>query len=243
MIVPLEWDSAHFGFPIARVEPGNLPLTDLESDLGEASRAGLRLIYCLRPLDQTIPEKTLVRFGGRTLTASVLYRKGLEGDRKERRDELTIETLRDVPLSDDLRRLAPSIGLYSRFRLDPDIPKEAFVRMYEIWIERSLKGEIAEQVLVARGADGTTLGIVTVVRPDPQTGRIGLVGVTEAARGQGVGGALVAAAEAAMEAGGAIWAEVATQLENDAGRALYESLGYEPGTPERAHHFWLEPTQ
>ena len=223
MIVPLEWDSAHFGFPVARVEPGDLPLCELESDLNQASGAGTRLVYCLRPLDRKIPEETLARFGGRALTASLLYRKSLAHGRKQRCGEVAIESLRCVPLSDDLRRLAPCIGSYSRFRLDPDVPEEAFVRLYEIWLERSLRGEIAEQVLVARGEDGTALGLITVVRPDPATGRIGLVGVAEAARGRGVGGALVAAAEAAMEAGGASRAEVVTQLENDAGRGLYES--------------------
>lgn len=241
MIVPLEWDSAHFGLPVARVEPGDLPLAELESDLEEASKAGLRLVYCLRPLDREIPEEMLARFGGRALTASVLYRKSLSHGRKECTDELAIEILRGVPLPDDLRRLAPTIGLYSRFRVDPDIAEDAFVRLYEIWLERSSTGEIAEHVLVARGAEDTALGLVTVVRPDSETGRIGLIGVVEAARGRGVARALVAAAEAAMEAGGARRAEVATQLENDAARGLYESFGYEAGVPERAYHFWLEP--
>ncbi|MBW2245262.1 MAG: GNAT family N-acetyltransferase [Deltaproteobacteria bacterium] len=243
MIVPLEWDSAHFGFPVARVDPGDLPLGELESDLDEASKAGLRLVYCLRPLDREIPAETLRRFGGRVLTASILYRKSLSHGRKDRCDELVIESLRCVPLPDDLLPLASGIGLYSRFRVDPDIPEQAFVRLYEIWLERSSKGEIAEQVLVARAADGTPLGLISVVRPDSETGRIGLVGVAEAARGRGVARALVAAAETAMEAGGARRTEVATQLENAAACGLYESFGYEAGTPERAYHFWLEPTR
>ena len=65
--------------------------------------------------------------------------------------------------------------------------------------------------------------------------------MTDAARGRGIGRALVAAAEAAMEASGARQTEVATQLENDPARGLYESLGYEASAPERAHHFWLQP--
>ena len=170
----------------------------------------------------------------------MLYRKSLAVGRESQRGDVAIETA-CPPLSDDLRRLAPGCGRYSRFRLDPGVPEEAFVSLYEIWLERSLKGEIAERVLVARAEDGAALGLVTIVRPDPATGRIGLICVTDAARGRGIGRALVAAAEAAMEASGARQTEVATQLENDPARGLYESLGYEACAPERAHHFWLQP--
>ncbi|MCP5056215.1 MAG: GNAT family N-acetyltransferase [bacterium] len=240
MIVPLEWDSAHFGFPVARVDPGDLPLAQLESDLREASKAGLRLVYCMRSMEKEIPEEILARFGGRVLPASVLLRKSLAHGRKERSDDLVIESLRCVPLSDELRRLAPLVGLHSRFHVDPDISEDAFVRLYEIWLERSLSGEIAEQVLVARDEDGAALGLITVVRPDAETGRLGLACVVEAARGRGVASALVIAAEAAMEAGGASQTELLTQLENDGARGLFGSFGYEAGTPERAYHFWLD---
>jgi len=239
VIVPLEWDSAHFGFPVARIEPGEISLPDLEADLVAARKAGVRLACCSRPDDAPLDEAVLARHGGRTLTASLLFAKRLDEGRQRVPAGMTVE--RVSVASEALRRLAPECGRYSRFRLDPEIPREAFVSLYETWLQRSVAGEIAEQVLSVGASGSPDLGLVTVVRPDPATGRIGLIGVRQGARGKGLGRALVAAAEAAMEVGGATRTEVSTHLENDAARRLFASFGYEPGVPQRQYHFWLEP--
>ena len=101
--------------------------------------------------------------------------------------------------------------------------------------------DFQERVLAIADPSGHELGLITIERPDPKTGRIGLIGVREEARGLGIGTALVAAAEAAMASFGAERAVVLTQLENAEACGLYESFGYEPGPARRRHHFWLEP--
>jgi len=239
MIVPLEWDSAHFGFPVARVEPGDAPLPDLEADLRAAREAGVRLACCSRPAEAPLAEAVLARHGGRALTASLLFAKRLDEGRRPVPAGITVE--RVTAGSEALRQLAPECGRYSRFRLDPEFPREAFVSLYEIWLQRSVAGEIADQVLSVGSGGHRDLGLVTIVRPDRATGRIGLIGVRDGARGKGLGRALVAAAEVAMEAAGAERTEVSTHLENHAARRLFASFGYEPGVPQRQYHFWLEP--
>lgn len=89
----------------------------------------------------------------------------------------------------------------------------------------------AETVLVA-ARDGEPLGLVTVHvtrvlhRPTP-VGRITALVVTERARGQGIGRALVAAAERVVATRGCELVEVTSNLRLTGAHAFYERLGYE----------------
>jgi dTDP-4-amino-4,6-dideoxy-D-galactose acyltransferase len=239
VIVHLDWDSAHFGFPVARAEPAGAPAAALEADLEKARADGVRLVYHHRPMDDPLDAAVLERHGGRALTATVYYDKPLDVGRRPVPEGLEVETVTE--LSDRLRALAPLSGHYSRFRVDPGIPEAAFVSLYEIWLERSIAGEMAERVLSVGDASGPELGFVTIVRSDAETGRLGLMSVRPDIRGKGLATGLVAAAEAAMEAAGASRTEVWTHVENTAAIGLFERFGYARGHAERAHHFWLEP--
>jgi dTDP-4-amino-4,6-dideoxy-D-galactose acyltransferase len=239
----LSWDSERFGFTVARVH-SSIAFNNLE-DVGERMRkSGVVLAYFNAAAHLPIvPDDVLSRLGGRLVDQRVTYaadltsRRATDAGPESGNAGLCITDYRrtTVPLS--LTRLARESGAFSRFRLDHQIVPGVFESIYDAWISRSVKHEIADRVLVARQAR-RILGFVSV-KTSGICGEIGLLAVGEAARGQGLGLRLVREAHSAMVDRGCTQARVATQRANQAACALYESAGYEAQRVERVYHFWL----
>ena len=90
---------------------------------------------------------------------------------------------------------------------------------------------LLQPMLVAE-TDGRVIGCLTwhvtpVVHRTGPVGRITMMVVAETHRGQGVGKALVAAAEARTRALGCIMVEVSSNLRRGDAHAFYEHLGYD----------------
>lgn len=118
----------------------------------------------------------------------------------------------------ELARLLTSLGH----------PTDA-ARIVARWDEWAAAGNGA---LVADGADGTLAGVATLHRmvvlhrPRP-VGRITALVVDAPVRGQGIGRALVVAAEAALAAAGCGLLEITSNMRRADAHAFYERLGYE----------------
>ncbi len=84
--------------------------------------------------------------------------------------------------------------------------------------------------LVARDGNAIVGALTLVVyrMPSGVTGVIEDVVVDEAARGRGIGGALVEAAKEHAVAGGATWVWLTSRPEREAANRLYRRLGFEP---------------
>jgi ribosomal protein S18 acetylase RimI-like enzyme len=90
-------------------------------------------------------------------------------------------------------------------------------------------GHDANTLFVARAADGTIVGTLTLVMvpiPSGLRARIEDVVVDEAARGQGVGTALTQAAIDAARRAGARTLDLTSRPDRDAAGRLYERLGF-----------------
>jgi dTDP-4-amino-4,6-dideoxy-D-galactose acyltransferase len=149
-------------------------------------------------------------------------------------------TVREAqPVEDlaQLRALAVASGASSRFMLEERLPAGKAAELYERWMDNSLTGALAAKVLVAVRA-GAVVGMVTVGER-AGAADIGLIAVDEAARGGGVGGALVAAALAWGRSAGLDQATVVTQGHNRAACALYERCGYAVRDTVQVYHAWL----
>ena len=80
--------------------------------------------------------------------------------------------------------------------------------------------------------DGAVVGLLTwsvmhVLHRSGPVGRVSTLVVTERARGQGIGAALMAAAEARLREQGCILLEVTSNMRRAEAHAFYERLGYE----------------
>jgi ribosomal protein S18 acetylase RimI-like enzyme len=118
------------------------------------------------------------------------------------------------------------------------MPDGVFRTLYDIWIRRSCRGEIATGVIEARSNDEGLDGMVTVA-VEGEVGSIGLIAVHARARGRGLGRALVREAERLMRSRGARKATVVTQGANGGACRLYEACGYGVIAASSVHHFWV----
>jgi len=137
-----------------------------------------------------------------------------------------------------LEHLAVEAGIYSRFRVDPRIPKEKCADLYSRWIRNSTNRQLADAVLVARQS-GKIVGMVTVGVKNG-AGDIGLIATDASVRGNKLGSALVLAAQEWARKRGLKRAQVVTQGENTAACKLYEKCGYRAARTENFYHFWIQ---
>ena len=124
----------------------------------------------------------------------------------------------------------------TRFYVDGRFGRDRCDALYQLWIAKSCRGW-AEHVVVAERA-GEAVGYVTC-HTSPGAGRIGLVGVAQAARGAGVGHAMIGEALRWLRGQGAEDVSVATQARNSAGLSLYQKSGFAVRSVECGFHKWF----
>lgn len=233
----LGWDSAHFGLPVGRIVARGDDGDALADALARAADDGLGLVYASFPPDLAIPDELLRRFDGLKVDDRVVFSAAPDAIGEGRSDVIVVDRPAGPP-TPALVELAVAAGAFSRFAVDPRIPREAFRRLYAIWIERSCRHETADAVFVAEGGDaaGEPLGLATVaVRGETAT--IGLVAVSERARRRGVGRATMARFHDWLRDRGVTRVDVATQLANGPACGLYRACGYRPSSFETIYHF------
>jgi ribosomal protein S18 acetylase RimI-like enzyme len=223
-ILPCPWDSRFFG---ARIFKAHLREAELTQVVAEAARAGAECLYLFIDSGHLVDIEEAVRNGARLVDLRV----ELAGRIRPEKDNAAPPTRRATHA--DRKRLllqASELAKESRFAHDARIPDQRVRDMYEIWLDRCLdEGVIA--VPEAREA-----GFVGAFR-DGDVARIELVYVHAASRGQGLGGALIREAVAAMAATDA---SVVTQTRNIAAQRLYQSLGLRSRSTTAVLHLWLD---
>lgn len=234
---PLPWDSALFGFPVARVSPDVVHGGLLEQAIGTLRSEGVQLAYVSVPWSDADATAALTQVGARCVDRKVRYRKQAIASRQL---PPGIESVVGQPCTADLEQLALVSGTYSRFRADPRIAREVFEKLYVAWMHRSMAGEIAQDVLVIHEGS-SCIGMVTVAEAESDcgsTGTIGLIAVADGHRGQGHGKRLMLGAEAWCAARGLTAIEVTTQMRNVAACGLYAARGYGVVGDEAVFHIW-----
>lgn len=230
----LDWDSDFLGFGVVRVEPG-VAGDALADALGQARDTGARLAYWM-PTACAAALRDAQALGGTVAGTQVRLERevGTVGAGPPGVRRLPIPSVEDAALV----ALAVSAGAGSRFAVDPRMPAGTMPRLYETWIRRSVRGEIAESTLVASRDGGDVAGLATL-GVTGTLGTIGLVAVDAAARRQGLGYALMEGvrARAAELCLGRL--RVTTQEGNTPALRLYESCGFRPVLRSLAVHFWL----
>ena len=111
---------------------------------------------------------------------------------------------------------------YSRFHLDPRVPRDAADRIKGDWVRSWFAGRRGDAMLVAE-VDGRVAGFCQLLRTD-DAAVIDLIAVARLARGRGVARAMLRAVDALP------WeverVEVGTQVANVPSVRLYESDGF-----------------
>lgn len=218
----LEWDTQFFGRRIARATARTLTPPELEAVDRWCAEHRVDCLYWLSK-DEVMVDG-FVKVDERVTMEAATGGDGAAGVRPWRPEDLAA-----------LKAIAASAHRDTRFYHDGRFPKEQCDALYATWIERSCQGW-AEAVFVAE-AQGRAAGYISC--HSGREGKIGLVGVGEAARGRGLGGALVRGALRWFADGGMARASVVTQGRNDGAKRLYEKCGFKVRTVEHWYHRWF----
>lgn len=231
MVELAKWDTDNFGFKTGNlVIPGEFDADAFPSELESAKNCGYKLLY-LKGVD--VPDGCLsdnVRLVDEKIVYTQLNRRGLSAETNG-----NVVSILGEEMTDELFGLACLSGKYSRYRLDEKLPPTVFPTLYKLWMERSLNGTIATDVLAYR-EQGQTLGILTW-QLDGDAAHIGLVATAEKAARKGIGKALMTALFQRIGEGMKI--SVATQKANIPACLFYEKNGFSLESSTKIYHIWL----
>lgn len=227
-LIELAWDSEFFGFGVAHwIGVDNLDFRKISQD---ARASGIRLVYLFLPPDSAA-DRSAREAGVRLVDRKVTFvtETAISGPISPHVQQVSQMTAR-------MRELALQSGVFSRFRLDDNLPAGSFEKMYSLWLDRSLRRANAREVLAYEEA-GQQLGMITLGEKNGRAD-IGLLGVHDTARGRGIGSLLVHAARGRAAEMGYGRIQVATQLDNAPACALYQR-SFLPENVEHIYHFWV----
>ncbi len=130
-------------------------------------------------------------------------------------------------------------GYGGHYHADERLERAACDAVYADWAYRSCQSrQVADEVLVAT-LDERMVGFITL-RQRGNEGDGPLYGVDPVSQGQGIGGALMAAALAWLQARGARHMVMSTQITNVASQKVWTRLGFEPSHAEYTFHKWFD---
>lgn len=232
-IAELEWDSAFFGFPIARVTRGDLSPRQLDIALAASRERGVR---CLYMLVEATDERTslLAQERGFRLydirveldcaldCAGALPNVAIGPARPDQRAALELCARERI--------------VASRFFADPRFDDERVRDLFAAFLERGFRTEDRRTL-----TDIDAQGFVTCrLQPERGLGTVELIGVASDAERTGLAAALMHAAHREFVAAGLTHAEVVTQGRNVSAQRLYQRLGYRTRRVGLWFHRWFD---
>ncbi|MGA7729697.1 MAG: GNAT family N-acetyltransferase [Chloroflexia bacterium] len=237
----LDWDSAFFGFKIARLNGEHLTQARLAAALSWCRASEVECLYFLAgskdPATIRLAEAANFHF----VDTRATYEKKLRPESAVITGPdpaIRLAQPADVPA---LRAIARTGYTDSRFYNDPRFPRHLCDRLYETWIEKSCSG-YADAVLVAHMQD-VPVGYITCHLQNEGQGQIGLVGVSGLVQAKGIGTRLVEAATSWFATRDVRTISVVTQGRNIAAQRLYQRAGFLLSSMDIWYHLWLdEPT-
>jgi dTDP-4-amino-4,6-dideoxy-D-galactose acyltransferase len=239
-VVRVVWDSDHFGFEVGRIVSPDCDDVELSDFLRQSQAAGFKLVYWMAAADRSPTAMLLEQFHGRLVDRKTTYAASLaslpESDAPAP-PQYRIEEHCRGPASSTLKSLAIQSGVYSRYRVDPCFPTHVFQNLYETWIDRSVRREIADVVLTAVNDANKVIGLLTLAVVEGE-GQIGLLGVDESCRRLGIARQLINASHQWLKARAIKNVNVVTQGDNVAACTFYERCGYRMRDRKNVFHFW-----
>jgi RimJ/RimL family protein N-acetyltransferase len=234
----LEWDSEHFGFPVAQVIP-----TELTEEAAAAADqwcrdAGVRCLYLCTDVADAASARIAAGSGFRVVDARVIARRPHEGllDLAPGPSELTGRQATESDLA-FARDLAARSHRTSRFYFDGNFPRDRCDALDEAWVERAHRDP--ERRLLIGVVEGEPVGYLAGAPLDADGEANGeLVAIEERHRGKGFGLALHFVYYRDLGERGARSQRAAMSLRNLANIRLHERLGYVTDTAEVWHHKW-----
>lgn len=232
----LDWDSALFGYKVAKITASNLNKAELKNLLTELYNLNINLVYWfVDPADKILNE-TAKNNNGFLADERIVYKINLLNYNSQKVDGQCLRSYLHKPINKNILSLALQSGFYSRFKQDKKFTSNEFSKLYKTWIEGSLNGEKARDVIIY--FDKTEMGLITL-EIIGNYGNIGLLTVDKKYWGKSIGKQLVNAALVKFKDYGISNVKVATQKKNIAACKFYEKIGFVKESVQNIYHFWL----
>jgi len=232
----LDWDSEHWGFPVARLNRNKLTEDLAARAIRWCKEHSVRCLYFAADGRCAETLRAAGNNGFRFIDVRVDLERGLLDDLTDAADGICREAVpQDLLAMEKLARVAHED---TRFFKDTNFDRAKAGDLYAIWIARDLR---ERQVFAAESADkpDCPLGYVSVSIDADRIGRIGLVAVNAEARGRGLARLLVQRASAWCRSRDADLVRVATQGTNIPALRLYESCGFKTADVKIWFHRWF----
>jgi dTDP-4-amino-4,6-dideoxy-D-galactose acyltransferase len=225
----LDWDSQFFKLNVGKV-------TDSEIALEETIDIHpFDLVYFfVDPLNANFND-SLVKANALLVDEKITYFKEVVHP-KQVDKQIRSYKRQNNGLDSEVVRIGLQSGIYSRFNVDPAIPKKDFEGLYQIWMNRSIDREIADEVFVYSD-EQEIYGIMTLRKINGR-GDIGIIAVDEAARGKEIGKKMIAMAEAYCFDNNLKELQVVTQKANVSACRFYEKCGFTIDSITNIYHLW-----
>ena len=229
MIEYLKWDSDFFGLKIGKCSLTTQSEMDELFSQRESIRTDYDLVYLFS--ENNLQGETE---GCHLVDQKVIYTtEPSAGPSNTHMMEYPTNNVSTALLS-----LALASGAYSRFRLDSNLPKGSYERLYQRWIELSVTHEIATEVFCYM-IDGEPKGMVTLKRGTTDA-TIGLVAIDSQYRGQGIGVSMLQYVKNYCWEQNIKKLTVATQKQNLPACHMYEKAGFIVQSCTNIWHWWLQ---
>jgi ribosomal protein S18 acetylase RimI-like enzyme len=228
----LEWDTAFFGFRIARVVADRLTRGSLKRIEDWCAAERVRCLYFLARGDDCETVELASEHGFRFIDVRTQFERPAEIQQAPG-PGIRPATPKDIPA---LAEIARRSHTDSRFYYDSRFPGERCDALYVTWIEKSCQGW-AKAVLVTE-RERKPAGYVTCDWTE-QTGQIGLIAVADWARGGGLGQILVRSSLKLFQEHGVRTVKVVTQGRNIHSQRLYQRCGFLIASVQIWYHRWF----
>lgn len=230
MIKKLDWDSSFFGYEIGRLDHKGKKFK--VSDIKGLEDYDLVYVYSKNKLKN----ENLTR-----CYPKIIFQLDLNSEKKHFSLIDNISELCASPVNtrnkNRLFDLAYQSGVYSRFKLDRKFTKNEFKRLYKKWVENSIRGEIADQILVNRNGIDSINAFVSIQHEGLKS-TIGLIAVDKEYRGKGIGTKLIEGCKYFAQQRNSKYITVATQKENIKACNFYIKKGFKEKEIVYIYHLW-----
>tara|TARA_B100001564_G_C20664805_1_gene683240 strand:- start:2218 stop:2910 length:693 start_codon:yes stop_codon:yes gene_type:complete len=222
-IKKLDWESTFFGFEVGKIEIFNSLNTEQIPKI--ISQSPFLLIQLFSKINLSGFLKT------DPIDIKLTYFKKVP--KKTSFDNIYIKSANE-DLDGSLVSLAKEAGIYSRFKKDNSLNSK-FEKMYELWMNKSLERELANEVFVHQKEKIN--GMVTIKKIIDEA-KIGLMSVNSDLVNKGIGTQLLKSVESWSIDLNLKSISVATQQENYKACAFYEKNNFIVREKIYIYHIW-----
>lgn len=233
----LTWDSDFFGVRIASITGHRLSREE-DSAIKEWCRDNrIDCLYFLADPSDTATIRVAEDSGFHLVDIRVTLDRKISATPSAWQPEAPSIRLANTADIQALRPIAAVNHRDSRFYHDGGFSPERCDELYATWIEKSCTG-FADAVLVP-APESEAVGYLSCHLRDTGIGQIGLVGVSSACQGKGLGQQLLDESMRWFAAAGVDRVEVVTQGRNIAAQRLYQRRGFMTKSVQLWYHAWF----